>query len=617
MPRSSEDIVRDLLREAGYYWYNDNADDVDPINPDDFDPIVDKMFKANAVELEKLYAEIDESRQEVILGLAKALVPDQSLLPEPGYTVAQIKPKSDRINTSPEDSFLIGGQSATGERYEYYFTPLFEHDYPGCEVIAIITDKLAVQVDQDVPQIVYGTMDGTSTGHVWYGLRIGSVNEDDIIPFFLGKRVVDEFDKDHFAFRQAQWLLNGDPKLELRVQNGVQAFASRSAKKVGGFIFPDILQVPDTYEKQILSRFRNGFIHLALPSDLGGLRHHFPPPLHQSELAAALTIKESLIWVRVEFTLPVSQEFLTSHMLYPNCIPMVNRRIRENTVVKSGFDRILLPMPTVDLFLDVHRVQDTRNKEDGTEYERIDFLEPDSRPGTYLLRGGSRVRRLNREDASRQIRRLLEVIHEEYSTFKEEGVNRLREDFDVIEKAINRIRQQLPDMFREEERRSTFFCIATFRPHVSRITYRYWETQGNVIADLGTRTGLEVTSSDVKIGKSRSIIAIQKGKGELSSDDYINQLKISLLSRGRIMTRGDIVLYCRSRYGNMLKVVNILHRLMLLADGQRGRGILVVVQFLQNLSAGETESIRLALQNDLNARSTFFTQIKVELQHEA
>ena len=121
MAKTSKDIVRDLLKEANYYWYDDNQDNVNPLNPEDYDPIVDKIFKANAIELEKLYAEIDESQSEVVLGLSKSLVPDQLLLPEPGYTVAQINPKASRVHTTLEDTFQISGQSDTGEKYEYYF----------------------------------------------------------------------------------------------------------------------------------------------------------------------------------------------------------------------------------------------------------------------------------------------------------------------------------------------------------------------------------------------------------------------------------------------------------------------------------------------------------------
>ncbi len=616
MPRSSKDIVKDLLKEANYYWYDDNEDNVNPINPDDFDPVVDKLFKANAVELEKLYAEIDESRRETILGLSKSMIPDQLLLPEPGYTIAQVQPKAQRVSTNPDDAFLIAGQSDIGERHEYYFTPIFEHHYPKCELAYIITDHVTIQCNKNTYEIVNGGDADKNTGAVWLGLKLGKVEEGDVISFFMGNEVMDEFDKDYRSFHSSKWLLNGDPNLELTIRNGVESFnhADNDFSENGDLL--DTIGVTDSYEKKILTRFRNSFILLTLPQK-PELYTVAEPSVDYDHLDG-FEFKEPLFWIKIELDLAVRENFLMQNILYPNCIPLVNRRKKEKSIVKSNYDRILLPMPTKDLFLDVYKIQDTQNKEDEPEtgYQRIDFLHPDSPPGTFMLRGGSRVRRLNREDATRRIARLLEIIQDEYSTFKEEGVNRLKEDFDVIEKAVNRIKKNLPDFFREDEKKASYFCIANFRPSVSRLYYSYWETQGDLIQHLGSKTALEVSSSDIKIEDCKTIIPIQKGKGELTSDDYINQLKISLLSRGRIMSKGDIERYCINRYRKTLKVIDISQQLMVFEEGKISKGIVVTVVPAKPLTEAEAGYVRVELQNDLNAKSAFFTQIKVAIKNE-
>lgn len=612
MLKTRKEIVEDLLREANLYWYDNHQDSINPINPDEFDPVVDKIFKANAVELEKLYTEIEESQREITLALAQMLVPDQSMLPEPGYTVAQIKPSASRVYTSPEDRFQISGQSETGEEHEYYFSSLYEHDYPVCNLCALISDHMVVQVEDGELKLVAETPGAKSTSTVWLGLDIGSIREEDEISFFLGNRIVDEFDKESNVFHTARWFLNGQPDQKLRVSRGISGFTTTGKKDKKRHLL-DAVDVPNSYEKQIISRFRNSFIHLALPKDLDNFKHEIPSALSESPLVSEIDIPHPLIWIKMEFSLPIPHSFFLENQLYPNAIPLVNRRLLDNYVVKSNYDRILLPMRTTDYFLDVARIQDTRNEEDGTEYHRIDFLHPTSRPGTFIVRDGSRVRRLNRDDATQQINRLLEVIHDEYSTFKEEGVNRLKEDFAMIEKSMNRIRSQMPDLFRGEETKSSYFCIADFRPSVSRLHYTYWETQGESIRHLGDKTSLEVTSRDIKIANSKSLIPIQKGKGELTADDFVNQVKVSLLSRGRITTKGDIELYCQSRYGHLFEVANMSRKLMAIQNGDLTRGVLVEVKRKQPLSAGETEQIRLELQNDLNAKSAFFTPIKVEV----
>lgn len=618
MIKTSEDIAKDLLKEAAYYWYDDNEDNVQQLNPEDFDPVVDKIFKANAVELEKLYAEIDESQKEIVLGLSQSLLPDQSLLPEPGYTVAQIKSKASRVQTTIEDTFQTKGQSDTGEKYAYYFTSLFEHNYPNCELVAILTDSLAMQVKNNQPEVVQEISGGKESAHFWIGLDIAKVEEQDKISFFLGDKIVDEFDKNHHIFHAAKWLLNGDEGKELNVSTGIQSFKNSESTDSPSKLF-ETLDISNSYEKQILSRLRNSFIQVPIPADITEHKYRVPPHFDGSELTATLDINNPICWIKVVFPLALPNDYLIKNTLYPNAIPLVNRRLKNNHVVKSNYDRILIPMPTDDFFLDVHKIQDTKNRNDEpeTSYQKVDFLNPDSRPGTYTIRSGSRVRRLNRADATRQINRLMDVIQDEYSTFKEEGVNRLKEDFNIIEQSIKRVKGQLPDYFREKENRSAYFCIANFRPRVSKLYSYYWETQGEAIKHLRDKTELTVTSDDISIAESKSIIPIQHGKGELSPDDFINQLKISIRSRGRIMTKGDIELYCKSRYGQLLVVEHIGRKLMELEQGQRGRGILVTVKTIAELTQNEAELIRVELQNDLNAKSAFFTQIKVALKHEA
>lgn len=608
MGKTSKEIVRDLLKQANYYWYDDNKDNVNPLNPEDYDPVVDKIFKANAVELEKLYAEIDESRHEIILGLSKTLVPNQSLLPEPGYTIAQVKPKVTRLEATPEDNFLITGLSDIGEQHEYYFSPLFEHNHPKCEVLAILTDDTAIQMDGNEAVIVKQLGNSKATSSIWLGLKIDGLKENHTIPFFLGNSIIDEFDKDYHVLHSSKWLIGGKPELELEVSAGIESFNRQFADEH----LLDQLGVANSYEQQIYSRFKDSFILVAFPDKIQSNQSLLPPQADE-ELCASLDIKDPIYWIKIDLSIPISNKYLLDNILYPNCIPLVNRRLLSDFVVKSNYDRILLPMPTKDFFLDAHKVQDTRSIAEGTEYQRIDFLSPESKEGTYVLRSGSRVRRLNREDATKRIRRLIEIIQDEYSTFKEEGVNRLREDFDVIEKAINRIKSQLPDYFREEELKASYFCIANFRPGVNRIAYSYWETQGEAIKHLGERTGLAVSSTDVQIGESMTVIPIQKGKGELNADDYINQVKIALLSGGKIMTKGDIELYCKSRFGRLFKVKDISRKLMVVEDGKLGRGILVKVGLVKKLSPQTADYARIELQNDLNSKSAMFTQIKVEV----
>lgn len=611
MSKNNKEITKDLLKSAGYYWYDDNEDRVSPIQPNQFDPVVDKLFKANAMELEKLYAEIDESQNTIITKLSENLVPDQSLLPEPGYTIAQITPKVKRVSITPYDRFQMTGIDDEGKHIQFYFTSLFEHHFPSCNINVTATQNTILKFEKDKVITIAETPDYHMTSHLWLGLDLGKIEEGDIISFFLGNKIFDEFEKDYAIFHAAKWYLNGDMENELKVYKGLNYLKPASENNS----LMEKLEVNNSYEKRICTRFRNGFIQLPLTPQTFVEKNKIPQELTDNNLFKKEYINKSLCWIKIKFPMPISEHFLKNNRLSSNCIPLVNRRKIEKFVVKRHYDRILLPMPTDDYFLDIDKVQDVQHLEKNptTGYQRITTLDKDLSAGTFSIRNGDRIRRLNRADATQQIYRLLEVIQDEYNTFKEDGISRLREDFEIIDEAIGRIKENMSTFFRATIKQSPYFGIAYFRPEINRIDYSYWETQGNMIKHLGGDHQLKVSSKDVHITESRSIIPIQEGRGKLKTEEYIQQLKTALLSRGRIMSRSDISMFCQSKYGHLLNVKEIRRTIMMGANNQLERGLLVVIQFTQNLSLAERELIRVTLQNDLNANSAFFTSIKVKM----
>lgn len=619
---TKEEIANALLRQAGYYWDKENEDTVNPIDPNSYDPAVDKIFKANAVELEKLYAEIGVSQQRIITGLSRTLVPDSSLLPFPAVTVAQLNTKFNRIEITPEDSFMISGQDDTGNKHDYYFTTLFEHQFPSTQLRYIVTNSDVIKVETELQTLKSknarpGFKD---TKHIWLGLEINkSTDPDDHLIFFLGNKIVNEFDRHYAVFcstegkHRSTWKINGKDELELSVQKGLEHFLDDAAKtktKDATTNLLNALKVPYAYEQQIFTRFKGSFLTLKnLPDNLE--THKSPLPPFGDDQHFDLPNTEHLLWIRIDFQLPIPNKFFLKNRLYTNCVPLLNRKLVQRNVSKSDFDRILLPMPTQDYFLSINKIWD-ETQEAG--YERVDILNPDDQYGSYIIRTGSSTRRFNQHDASKQIYRLLETIQEEHTSFKEGGINRLKEDFNVIDKAMNRIRKEMYDDYYQRGLRTDYFAIANFRPAALAIYYNYWETQGDALNHFRDRNKLNVRSADVRGIKGKTILPIQEGRGELREEDYINLLKEAILSRNKIVTKGDIEQYFH-RYKNNIKVLNISRELSINQQTQEyERVILVKLNLIRKTKKDSEvkEFMAARLQNELNAMTTFFTPIKIE-----
>jgi len=384
MSKSKQEIVTSLLRQAGYYWDKENEDTVSPIDLETYDPAVDKIFKANAVELEKLYAEIGLSQQRVVTGLSRTLVPDSSLLPFPAVTVAQLNTKFGRIEITPEDSFMISGIDDVGDKHDYYFTALFDHEFPSCQLKYIITNATAIKTERELEPIKTKTPPPAyrETKHIWIGLDIDkSIDLDDHIIFFLGNRIVDEFDRNYAVFcategkHKTTWKINGRDDLELNVHKGLKHFLENTSDakvKDATSNLLQALQVPYAYEQQIFTRFKDSFLTLKnLPDDLENYKQALPPL--DEGIDFELPKGASLLWVKLTFQLPIPNDFFLTNRLYVNCIPLLNRKLVQRNVSKSDFDRILLPMPTQDYFLSVNKIWDETDIEG---YERVDILNP-------------------------------------------------------------------------------------------------------------------------------------------------------------------------------------------------------------------------------------------------
>lgn len=603
MTKSRTEIAKDLLQAANYYWHEDVHDPSEPVDIDRFDPIVDKLFKAVAVELEKMYAELEESHQSILVRLAGVLVPDESLLPKPGYTIVQLETSASRIHTIPEDQFTISGMTKTGKEVNFYFSPLYEHDLPNCLLKTIITENYVLSNENGTIKIVESLSAGTTSNTIWIGLSHDSVVEGDWISLFLDSSADGNTSSYANLLRQGTWTCNNSNSNK---KTGLEGFRKKELEAS----LLDRMGINGTYLQRIRNRFNHLFLHLQIPKFEGSNSFDLTQDDLINHGVPSKFIEDKLLWLKVSFDFPIPDSYFIENPPVLNCIPLINRKLIRNFVTSQGNDSVLLPFRTNDEFLDVHRVYDSKSSSEGNQYKLLNFHQPDDRPGSFIIQSGSRMRRLNREDITDQIHRLLETVMEEYRTFKEEGVNRLREDFDLIEKAIRRIKIQLPEYFRHKDLKDTFYGVAKLNTGTTRLYYSYWETQGAQIQVFRDSTDLQVVSAESNLG-GRTISPIYDGMDKSSPEDYLQKIQRTLGSKEKILTMGDIEFFCEQAYDQPISIVRIENDLIKKKDGQLSRGVIVKVSLRRELTSDISEIIRIDLENELNSRSAFFTEIRV------
>jgi len=625
MKKGRKEILESMLKFSNYYWYDSSEDSVSNqlINVEDYDPVVDIIFKANAYELEKIYGEIETSNERILDNLVNTLIPDHNLLPKPAFTVAKIQPKFSRLRITPEDVFKIEGKDDIGTDVEYYFTTIGNHEYPNSAIRYILTDSICLDYTEDEIKTLDNVLQANPykrTKSMWLGIAIEDEIEDyDEISLFIGDKILDAFDFDTNTFSRAKWSVSGEQELQLKTEIGLKTFFKEDAKR-NHEISKFIDRRKNLYEEEIIQYFNSSFVTLSgFPIQLSEIKTT-KPHLTESINMDNWQNKEPLLWIKAEFETPIANQFIIDNPIHINALLLINRQLQKQQVVKNNFDRIVLPLPTQDYFLSIHSIWDEKSEGSNGQtnyYEEIDYINFDDKPGTYTIRAGNSIRRVNQQDISTKIMNLVDLIEEEYSSFKEGGVNRLKEDFDAIEKSVNRIRKQLPNIYENEEIQTSFYTLANFRKRASIISYNYWETQGDKVNNIALKTGLEISSESLTLDRSFTIIPIQKGRSTVNKIHYHNNLKKAILSRNSIVTMGDIKNYCLTTFKSIVQSVEV-EKSIAPSDKETHKYeniILVKLKVDENeIKDLDKTFIKLQIQNALNSKSSFFTPIKVELE---
>ncbi|MEL6134713.1 MAG: hypothetical protein AAFR59_15230, partial [Bacteroidota bacterium] len=435
------------------------------------------------------------------------------------------------------------------------------------------------------------------------------VKRDDDLTFFLGNKPLDEFDKDYKIFHAARWSLQGANPHSLDHHIGLDHFKSLAQTGTLNQISDD-LGIAYTYEKKIINHFKSSFITIKnLPTRLADWKTPVPQGVTEDK-----RFEKPLLWLKLDFAIPMSSRFFKDFPLFVNCIPMVNRKLKKGNISKSNYDLIPISLPTEHSFLGIHQIKD--DSDNKRPYAALkDTFDSNKTPGTFQLRHASRLRRMTQADAETEIHKLLNLITEEYRSFKEEGVNKLMEDFQIIEKAINRIKRHSLSVSRKTKKSNEYYAIAHIRPQAYYLYYEYWECQQELRGSLTNKQRLNITADALNIEGSVTVFPIYPGKKALKDQDYFHTLKSSILSRNKIITKGDIEVFVKTRYHEDAKLQKIKRAIVPSPTEleQMERVILVEISILGTKTPEEMEITRISIQNELNHASSFFTPIQVSL----
>jgi hypothetical protein len=598
-----------LTRQAAELWGYGEAD------LDAFDPLVNLLLEACAVEFEKIGQELHGTQSRLIERLATLLNPDVLDLPRPAHAVAQARAREPQV-TLPEDSQFVYeppmvGRQAAGQ--PLYFSPLQPTRLVNGAVQCLATDVAVWQVSATgQKRLVAQAPAPPPTEHrrLWIGLSLPTeaqqlndltfyfdwLNEPHraiYLPFLPGER----WRLGEAELLPSQGLHTPDPSeavlLDLdgeynflqRIEQQISALYAPLFVQVTGLANALVTYVPRPYPAELATTFSNPAVELQ-----------------------ALT--QPLLWVEVRFAHALPPEAFQQLTCAINCFPVLNRRLHK-VLYRLQPALNLFPLVSEEPFLAVRDVYSLSN----VNFRSTTLHDlADGATDTYTLRTHG-VGRFDSRTSREALRELLELMRDESQAFTAAGTDFISGILRELDQNMARLEERL-DRQRAAEQPAPFLLL---RPKEVRdsVYLEYWSSNGVAANRLPAGSPLRVQDGHY-VEEVRLLTTASGGRERPRPEERTNALRRNLLARNRLVTLADIKAACWAELGEHLAAVHVEKGFQMGATPTAGFVRCIRVQLTpaaaSRLSPAEWQHAAEALQVVLSGQSALNLPYEVVVQ---
>ena len=604
---SKASVKSRLTRQAAEFWGYAEAD------LDGFDPLVQLLIEACAVEFEKMGQELQHTQYRLLERLAAVLNPHVVDIAQPAHAVAQARAREATVALPESAQFVF--QPATVGRHaagpEIFFSPLQATRLVGGAVRYLATDATVWQVEPGGQKRVVAHNPAPPPAvhrRLWLGLELPptGVTLADLTLY------VEWLNEPRAAAYAAflpgeQWLLGG---IKLTASSGLPAPASSYPTSHLSEEYDVLRRV----EQQVRDLYAPAFVQLAGPVDALAA---YVPRLYPAELTAALdpatelaALTQPLTWLEVRFSSalpPAAFEQLTVAL---NCFPVLNRRLHK-VLYRLQPALNLFPLVSEEPFLAVREVYSLSN----VVYRPTTLSGlTEGATDTYTLRTHG-AGRFDTRTGREALGELLELLRDESRAFTAAGT-------DFIGSILRELNQDLARLEERLDRTSTAEQAVPYlllRPSDVRdsVYLEYWSSNGLAANRLPAGSRLRVHDG-LYLDEVRLRTTTIGGRERPTADERTHALRRNLLTRNRIVTLADIMAACWAELSPHLADVHVEKGFQNGATPTAGFVRCIRVQLVptatSRLSSAEWQQAAYALQTHLAGQSALNLPYEVVVQ---
>lgn len=598
---SSKDEIRNrILKNAEDFW---NVKD-----SNDFDPLVKLIIEALSNELFNVANDVKNLENRIFDKISRILAPDHLTSSLPAHAIIHAKPIEQEDYLSPYTQFAfkknIQQENDKAKKIDIFFSPLHTVKVHHASVKYIATGNTLFNVEQLSKQPVLNTLPGFS------------VEKNTVYIGFSGLKTWMDFNKLNLFFDWKNYSVpeNTYDLLSLGKwfykDNELTAYTERfmdeplTGKVEAPFHHKQLLNL---IKADVLQFYSNRFLTLGDLNDFNiDESKELPAALENIFQPAGLNrIDDNVKWLKVVFPAAINQEMLNELHIYINAFPVVNKRLSQiKHRLKTMNNIIPIKTEAIDQMLAVENLKDNKGK----SYNEIPYTnENEKGDGSFSIRYGG-TERFDTRNAKELVDYLFELLRDEKAAFSAYGPDFLSTILKNLEQNIALIEQKSRSALKDIKELPSYIVLKPI-DDADILFLDIWVTQAEEANHINSGSRLVVYDNN-KVN-AESIVLLSQTKGgrtRLNATNRVQAYKYGLTTADRIITKADVINFCRYELGQKLKGITLAKGIMM--DNKPNAGFIKTTDIIiepadnVNLNIHDWEELLSLTLAKLSLRST-------------
>ncbi len=586
------------------------------------DPIVHLLIDACASEIFRVNSEISNSRDKIGWKLMELLTPLELTSPYPARAILHAIPRDAFHEINENNTFYFEKRTAVKDEVrdiDIFFTPTRSTKLINARILYIACDKkIKYKTDpfeiQDLCSAQKSAYIESNT--IWIALdAIKPVSSLNGISFYFELNNASELEEKRFykALASSQWEING------KEINGEIGFGYDHDD---ASLFQHIKSNSECSKSRSISDHINSFYQKSFYTlkegnsdkpDYSGHNRKYPDEFisifNEDDLKE---IEGNILWIKITLPQYIETDILQKINCNINCFPIVNRRV--DRVYITGKEKIKgLVSEEHEVFFDLKNYTSDAKLKIVTEGNKSIIDEGEAQ----LSIRHDNIGRFNSRNAVEQIKQMIDTYREEFQAFSRfKSIN--QDAVEDIGSAILPFENVLDELYGISLDSMPYLILKT-TPETENIQIQvdYWLTNGSLGNGIAKEKNLRYDSADLD---KENIVLITDTAGGIDSkrnEELTNDFRYALMTRDRIVTKGDIKALCYKIFDKNVESVEVKDGVTCSSELNSGirRSINVTIRLSQtNSLAGESvKFLKDDLITQLKEKSSNILPIKVQV----